>query len=228
MMSKQTVEAQRASVADWLSRLESGANLLKQFHQKVLSVLEPGDYVDLQIGGRVSRVLTKSGAEKIVLSLGHRFGLLEREDCHLENDHLHVSVQISILDELDRVLSTGIGEATTLETRYSRNPRDYWNTVAKMALKRAQVAAVISAYGLSGVFTQDLDDSPAAPDDPRVSVASKLATREVSPNEIKDFYNAWARRNNRPVVQSIEEIPKEMQVRIREKILGQRTAKGNR
>ncbi|GIW60486.1 MAG: hypothetical protein KatS3mg087_1552 [Patescibacteria group bacterium] len=159
-MSKQTIDAQSASVAGWLSRLESGANALVRFHQKILELLEPGDYVDLQIGGRSSRVLTKSGAEKIVLSLGHRFGLLERNYYHLDNSHLHVSVQISILDDSDNILSTGLGESTTLESRYSRNPRDFWNTVAKMALKRAQVAATISAYGLSGIFTQDLDDSP--------------------------------------------------------------------
>lgn len=225
MMSKQVVgESQRVCVADWVRRLESGVESLKQFHQRLLELLEPGDYVDLQIGGRSSRVLTKAGAEKIVLSMGHRFGDLQCRYSHLENANLHVSVQVSILDESDTVLCTGVGEATTLESRYSRNPRDYWNTVAKMALKRAMVSATISAYGLSGLFTQDLDDSPPAPDDERVSVVGSQSPRKqaVSPQEIVSFYNNWARTKGKPTVQRLDEIPESVQSRIKEQILRRR------
>ena len=46
----------------------------------------------------------------------------------------------------------------------SENPdiADTWNTVYKMAEKRAKVNAVLSATGASDFFTQDLEENPAA------------------------------------------------------------------
>jgi hypothetical protein len=38
------------------------------------------------------------------------------------------------------------------------NPADYYNTVRKMAKKRAKVDATISATGASAIFTQDVED----------------------------------------------------------------------
>lgn len=38
------------------------------------------------------------------------------------------------------------------------NPSDYWNTVTKMACKRADVHAVICATAASDLFTQDIED----------------------------------------------------------------------
>ena len=70
-----------------------------------------------------------------------------------------------------------------LAERYKRQPRKWkaaeyrapWNTVIKMAQKRAHVGAAIDATAAAGLFTQDLEDMPqpansnddaaAAPDD---------------------------------------------------------------
>jgi hypothetical protein len=41
------------------------------------------------------------------------------------------------------------------------NPADYYNTVLKMACKRALVAAVKTTLATSDIFTQDIDDDPA-------------------------------------------------------------------
>jgi len=41
---------------------------------------------------------------------------------------------------------------------------DLWNTVVKMATKRALVAAVLIVTGASAVFTQDIEDGQASPD----------------------------------------------------------------
>ena len=43
------------------------------------------------------------------------------------------------------------------------NPADYYNTVLKMAKKRAHVDAVISATAASDILTQDLEDLPNMP-----------------------------------------------------------------
>lgn len=40
------------------------------------------------------------------------------------------------------------------------DPADYWNTVRKIAYKRAMVHSLLSTLGGSGSFTQDIEDSP--------------------------------------------------------------------
>lgn len=47
-----------------------------------------------------------------------------------------------------------------------QHPADKWNSVLKIAKKRAFVDAVLMATGASAVFTQDFDDDPDDPDDP--------------------------------------------------------------
>jgi hypothetical protein len=40
------------------------------------------------------------------------------------------------------------------------NPADYYNTVLKMAKKRAHVDAILTATAASDIFTQDIEDMP--------------------------------------------------------------------
>lgn len=58
---------------------------------------------------------------------------------------------------------------TTQETGRSDNPDlpDSWNTVLKMADKRALVAAVLNCTAASDIFTQDVEESSAAKDTER-------------------------------------------------------------
>lgn len=53
---------------------------------------------------------------------------------------------------------------TEQETGEIENPDlpDMWNTVIKMAGKRARVDAVLAVTGASAIFTQDVEDQPAA------------------------------------------------------------------
>lgn len=55
-------------------------------------------------------------------------------------------------------IGSGIGSASTMEAKYVDRPREAENTVLKMAKKRAQIDAVLTTFGLSDQFTQDLDD----------------------------------------------------------------------
>lgn len=57
-----------------------------------------------------------------------------------------------------RVLGEGEGVCSTMESKYIDRPRDCENTALKMAQKRALVAAVLSAFGLSNRFTQDVEE----------------------------------------------------------------------
>lgn len=58
------------------------------------------------------------------------------------------------------VIASGVGSCSTMESKYIRSPRDFENTVLKMAKKRAMVDATLNAFGLSERFTQDVEDLP--------------------------------------------------------------------
>jgi hypothetical protein len=57
----------------------------------------------------------------------------------------------------------GVGSCSSLESKYRSRPHDVENTVLKMAEKRAFVASVLTAFGLSEAFTQDLEDADGRP-----------------------------------------------------------------
>jgi hypothetical protein len=76
-----------------------------------------------------------------------------------------------------RVIGEGVGAATTMEYRYriqtedrhtdhgqlikaKYTPYDFYNTVLKIAKKRAMVDAVLTVTGASEIFTQDTEDNP--------------------------------------------------------------------
>jgi hypothetical protein len=68
--------------------------------------------------------------------------------------------------ESGRIIASGVGACTTMETKYIRSPRDYENTVLKMAKKRAMIDAVLNAFGLSDRFTQDVEEMAQFADAP--------------------------------------------------------------
>lgn len=67
------------------------------------------------------------------------------------------TIRCNLKTNEDRVIGDGIGLASTTEKKFSYAPCDNHNTVLKMAQKRALVAAVLNAFGLSDRFSQDED-----------------------------------------------------------------------
>lgn len=141
----------------------------------VKSLKEGTDYGP--IPGTKTKVLKKPGAERINLAMGavpkytlldsstehdqpvdwekKKYGRLERG----KSRGLYRYVYKCSLTRPDgRVLGEGDGACSTLESKYIEMPRNYENTVLKMAQKRALVAATLNAYALSDRFTQDLED----------------------------------------------------------------------
>jgi hypothetical protein len=76
-----------------------------------------------------------------------------------------------------RVVGEGVGAGSTMEYRFrvqtedrytdhgqpikaKYTPYDFYNTVLKIAKKRAMVDAVLTASGASEIFTQDTEDNP--------------------------------------------------------------------
>ena len=63
-----------------------------------------------------------------------------------------------------RIVGSGMGACSTMESKYVDRPNECENTVLKMAKKRAFVDAVLGTLGLSSRFTQDMEDAePARP-----------------------------------------------------------------
>ncbi|EPR42691.1 hypothetical protein dsx2_2608 [Desulfovibrio sp. X2] len=87
------------------------------------------------------------------------------------------------------------------------NPADYYNTVLKMAKKRAFVDAVLTATGASDIFTQDIEDMPEVIPQAKPSPKSQTqaqaqptpqeqqngAQREISQQQIKAIMDAAER-----------------------------------
>lgn len=85
------------------------------------------------------------------------------------------TIRCSLKANDDRIIGDGIGLASTTEKKYSYAPCDNNNTVIKMAQKRALVAAVLNAFGLSDRFTQDEDSvEESKPSKPYSSAAEDV------------------------------------------------------
>jgi hypothetical protein len=79
-----------------------------------------------------------------------------------------------------KAFKAGSSEAVTLDAlpttkQENADPADQYNTVSKMAQKRAFVAAVLTASAASEIFTQDIEDGSAAVDADRPPVAEPKA-----------------------------------------------------
>lgn len=91
-----------------------------------------------------------------------------------ENGHLHVLSKCTLFHiPTGNRIASGRGYCSTAERRYAfykdgnevplaKRPEQF-NTIVKMADKRALVAATLNATAASDVFTQDVEDMPALP-----------------------------------------------------------------
>lgn len=90
--------------------------------------------------------------------------------------------------------------------RYSRDVnllkcREYrapWNTMMKMAEKRALVGAAIQATAASGLFTQDIEDiAPPAPEEPKFTGVAMTALRALD-RPVLEAVGKWYRGKGWP------------------------------
>jgi hypothetical protein len=114
--------------------------------------------------------LWKAGAETL-LSLFMLDPEYDSQTSFDEEGHFHVKSKVTLfhIPSGNRV-SSGEGYCSTAEKRYAfkkkNEPRpksefpELYNTIVKMAGKRALVAAVLNFSAASDVFTQDLEDMP--------------------------------------------------------------------
>lgn len=148
---------------------------VNQLQYLMSNVLKQGEHYGVIPGTKGKPSLLQPGAEKICLM----FKLVPRyrvEKTQLPGGHREVEVTCTLYQRgSDVVEGEGMGSCSTLESKYRYRKRwvnnqpvkeenadiaDTYNTVLKMAKKRALVDAVKSTTAASDIFTQDVEDLP--------------------------------------------------------------------
>ena len=149
---------------------------VNQIQYLMKQVLKAGEHYGNIPGTKGKPTLFQSGAEKIAYMF-HLVPSYEVVKTDLGNGHREYEITCTLTSrDTGEVMGYGVGTCTTLESKYRyrnqwsngqkvkvENPdiADTWNTVLKMAKKRAFVDAVKSTTAASDIFTQDVEDLPA-------------------------------------------------------------------
>lgn len=138
----------------------SARQLVEDIRMVQRSVLREGtDYGHIP-GVRGNPVLLKPGAERLlqVFGLGHRMEVMEvlrDTDGRPFGVTYRCTVTKMLTDGREITVSSCDGHASSDEPKWRKAP---WNTIIKMAQKRALVGACLTATATSGLFTQDMED----------------------------------------------------------------------
>jgi hypothetical protein len=114
-------------------------------------------------------VLLKPGADVLAMTfrLVPQFAVTRSD---MDNGHREYDVTCSMYDASGTLLGQGVGSASTMEKKYryrkdgdgkrieNEDIADCYNTVLKIAKKRAHIDATLTVTGAADLFTQDLID----------------------------------------------------------------------
>ena len=148
---------------------------VNQLQYLVKSVLKEGEHYGVVPGTKGKPSLFLPGAEKIAFMF-KLMATYKVERTDFNGGHREYQVECTLAStNTGEVVGSGMGSCSTLESKYryrnkwvngqktrEENPdiADTWNTVLKMAKKRAFVDAVKSTTAASDIFTQDVEDMP--------------------------------------------------------------------
>lgn len=148
---------------------------VNQIQYLMQQVLKPGEHYGNVPGTKGKPTLFQSGAEKIAYMF-HLVGHYTVTRTDFDGGHREYEVTCELISrDTGETMGFGMGSCSTLESKYryrkkwvnnqpirEENPdiADTWNTVLKMAKKRAYVDAVKSTTAASDIFTQDVEDLP--------------------------------------------------------------------
>lgn len=148
---------------------------VNQIQYLMKQVLREGEHYGIIPGTGNKPSLLQSGAEKIAYMF-HLVPKYEINRTDHQGGHREYEVTCTLTSrDTGEVMGYGVGICSTLESKYRyrskwvngskqrvENPdiADVYNTVMKMAKKRAFVDAVKSTTAASDIFTQDVEDMP--------------------------------------------------------------------
>jgi hypothetical protein len=181
-------EVQPMTVAE----MSSQVRLVQEMMQ---GVMKQGTHYGIIKGCGNKPTLLKPGAEKLCMTfrLAPTYEVT-RDD--LPNGHREYAVVCTLSHiTTGNVWSQGVGCCSSMESKYryrnswesgkkikkeTEDPADQFNTVLKMAKKRAHIDAVLTATSASDIFTQDIEDYPQvepAVDKPRTSAPEPVTAK---------------------------------------------------
>lgn len=129
-------------------------------HDVAKRVMKQGQHYGLIPGCGDKMSLFKPGAELLctTFQMAPEYSVDQKD---LGEGHQSYTVTANLYSRnTHKFLGAGVGSASTMESkhRYAKNVADKYNTVLKMAKKRALVDAVLTVTSASEIFTQDLED----------------------------------------------------------------------
>jgi len=156
-----------------LKQVTDRVNLVHEVLKKVMKI---NTHYGTVPGCGAKMVLLKPGADVLAMTfrLVPQFKV-ERTD--LEGGHREFDVTCSMFTPGGELLGQGVGSASTMEKKYryrkdrdgsrieNEDIADVYNTVLKIAKKRAHIDATLTVTGAADLFTQDLidEDEPQRP-----------------------------------------------------------------
>lgn len=174
---------------------------VNQIQYLMRDVLQEGQHYGTIKGCGNKPTLLQPGAEKIA----YMFQLVpsyEVRRTDIGRDHREYEITCTLKHRgSGEVMGYGLGECSTMESKYryrwvgygderrrEENPdiADTWNTVLKMAKKRAFVDAVKSTTAASDIFTQDVEDMPAY-----LVGGAQRKPKDAHLQPIRDMFPAW-------------------------------------
>ena len=160
--------------------LEQNKERLEQMKQFIAEQMVYGiDYAPIP-GCGVKPTLLKPGAEKLNAIMGFYPEFVKLNEIFDKEDKLLVIEYKCVLKSKKTGIkqAEGIGVCNSKEKKFiDQNFYSIWNTLNKMAQKRAYVAATLMATALSRNFTQDVEDN-AEEAEVKVVYGKKDATKD--------------------------------------------------
>lgn len=201
---------QELTVKDVVRQVEKIQELMR-------SVMRDGEHYGI-IPGTEKPTLYKAGAEKLcfLFRLAPEF-VVEQKD--LSNLHREYKVVCTLRNmQTGNVVGTGVGLCLTMERKYRYrkvngkqidNPdiADQYNTVLKMAKKRALIDATITACAASDIFTQDLEDMEM-PDNKELQAKYTAQIAEIMKSKKVDGTDLFTQAERDEVRTMVQELHK--------------------
>jgi len=127
--------------------------------QVMKAVMKDGHHYGKIPGCGPKPTLLKPGAEKLGFTFRLAPTFTVETSMHQEGHREYMVTCVLTHINTGSVWGSGVGCCSTLEKQY-RNviPADVYNTVLKIAKKRAHVDAVITSLSVSDIFTQDIEE----------------------------------------------------------------------
>lgn len=195
MTNEMAVRQQEIAVASAPMTVEAIKAQVNTIQSVMKAVMHDGQHYGVIPGCGDKPSLLKPGAEKILMTFRLRaiINTGDIEIVDMGNGHREYRVSCHIINYDGVELATGVGCASTMEKkwRYVRGAErtdiaDQYNTVLKMAKKRAIVDGTLSATAASDIFTQDIEEMGAVAqgeNKPKPSTPKPLSGD--GPNKIK-------------------------------------------